>query len=243
MRAARGIFGDTRKGRARVMSFIRPEIAAALRRNAGLLVPAIMLFAAIMLLRAGWRSASAVLLVTGLCACALAGAVFWSLLQRQRFHRDTAAPGVVEIDEARITYLAPEAGRIVDRDALTRVTLSIARDGMADWVLARLEAEACAAGRRGGRRADRPDRGPSRGSPGPGACRARSWGGRGDRRLGTAPLTPFRRGSCAVRNERLVLQLRFPGQAILHHVLSLMCPRLRGGRCMARRLPPALRHL
>ncbi len=54
--------------------------------------------------------------------------------QQEVLRRGGAAPGVVEIDEARITYLSAQGGQVVDRDGLWAVTLLIRPTG-AVWVL------------------------------------------------------------------------------------------------------------
>ena len=61
-------------------------------------------------------------------------ALFVAFRQQEVLRRSGDAPGVVEVDEARITYLAPGGGQIVDRDGLLSVTLEVWA-GAAEWVL------------------------------------------------------------------------------------------------------------
>ena len=65
----------------------------------------------------------------------LAGvALFVAFRQQEVLRRGGDAPGVVEIDEARISYLTAEGGQVVDRDGLWAVTLLVKPTG-AVWVL------------------------------------------------------------------------------------------------------------
>jgi len=61
-------------------------------------------------------------------------ALFVAFRQQEVLRRSGEAQGVVEIDEARITYLSAQGGQIVDRDGLWAVTLLIKPTG-AVWVL------------------------------------------------------------------------------------------------------------
>lgn len=101
------------------MTFIRPEAKAALWRwrevLAGLAVAALGLLWATgprgLLGLVGWVlvAAGVVLVVTG--------------VQRLRFRRTESGPGLVEVDEGKITYFGPLSGGSVAARDLERITL------------------------------------------------------------------------------------------------------------------------
>lgn len=117
------------------MSFIRPELRAALARHqhhawavVGLVTGALVM----------WRGVAIVapfLTVFG-GGIAVLSAVLWiAHRQRAAFYREVTQPGIVQIDEAQISYYGPETGGVVDRDALIRVDLISDGDGRARWAL------------------------------------------------------------------------------------------------------------
>lgn len=59
-----------------------------------------------------------------------------SALRRLRFHSDGQAPGVVQVDEGQISYLAPEGGGFVALSELTEVELIFDASGGRHWRLA-----------------------------------------------------------------------------------------------------------
>ncbi|WP_235866828.1 hypothetical protein [Salibaculum griseiflavum] len=107
---------------------MRPEVKALLLRwreaLIGLAVAALGLYWGLVsfgILRwLGW-----VIVVAGL-------ALIVTGIQRGRFRRAGDGPGIVTVREGRVAYMGPEAGGIVDIDALLRLDLS--PDGPA-WVL------------------------------------------------------------------------------------------------------------
>ena len=116
-------------------AFIRPEVAALLSRKRGLVwAGAGVLVGGLML----WRGLATghVLLIPGGAGLLAVTVTMWlAYRQRSAFLRDVDEPGLVEVDEAQIRYLAPKGGGIVDRDALVRVDLISGGDGRARWAL------------------------------------------------------------------------------------------------------------
>lgn len=119
------------------MSFIRPELRAALDRNQD---RAIALAAALIGTLCLWRGLAApapLLTILGGGILALTLTAWIAYRQRAAFRQEVTQPGIVQIDEAQITYLTPEAslikGGVVDRDALTRIDLISGGDGRARW--------------------------------------------------------------------------------------------------------------
>ncbi len=117
------------------MSFIRPELLTALARRqdhawaiAGLVTGALVM----------WRGVGTMapfLTIFG-GGIAVLSAVLWvAHRQRAAFRREVTQPGIVQIDEAQISYYGPETGGVVDRDALIRVDLVSGGDGRARWAL------------------------------------------------------------------------------------------------------------
>ena len=107
------------------MSFIRPEAAAALRRwrevLAGLVVGLIGIwlitnrFGALYLI--GWG------LAVGGFSMVIAGA------RHARFPAGSGGPGIVEVDERKLTYFSPDRGGAVSLDDLLNVAIRTTDDG------------------------------------------------------------------------------------------------------------------
>lgn len=117
------------------MSFIRPEVRAAFARNRKPIGWAVALSFAAYVLWRGLATGGTLLIIAGGGALALMVTFLLAERQRARFHRTTAEPGIVKVDEAQIAYFGPDVGGIVDRDALTRVELISSGDGIAHWRL------------------------------------------------------------------------------------------------------------
>lgn len=102
------------------MTFIRPEVQAALRRWREALVGA-----AILLLGLYWSIGvtPGVLTWVGYLALFLGAALFFAGLQKGRARIGGGGPGVVQIVERRIGYFGPLNGGIVDLDAVTSLSL------------------------------------------------------------------------------------------------------------------------
>ncbi|MBZ8117565.1 hypothetical protein KUD11_02780 [Roseovarius sp. LXJ103] len=112
------------------MSFVRPEVAAALTRYQGVLIAG-----GVLALGAWW-----VLLGNGVMGLVggltlLAGACLMiAAVQRLRFDAGRGGPGIVQIDEAAIGYFGPLTGGVVAMSELSALRLD--RTGSpVHWVL------------------------------------------------------------------------------------------------------------
>jgi hypothetical protein len=99
------------------VSFVRPEIAATLRRWREVLVA---LAAALVGL---WIASLGGLVTLSIGGIVVVAALALALLawRRMRFRFDVAAPGVVEIDESRISYMGPIMGGSVSLAELVEI--------------------------------------------------------------------------------------------------------------------------
>jgi hypothetical protein len=91
------------------MSLIRPELAQTLRRWSEVLASLALSGFGLWTLQSHDRFIQiigAAIIATGLGLALLA----W---RRLRFHRDTAAPGIVQVVEGQISYFGPETGGFV----------------------------------------------------------------------------------------------------------------------------------
>ncbi|MCC1481139.1 hypothetical protein [Roseibaca sp. Y0-43] len=91
------------------MSLIRPELMQTLRRWSEVLASLALSAFGVWTLQSHDRFIQiigAILIATGLGLALLA----W---RRLRFHRDTAAPGIVQVVEGQISYFGPETGGFV----------------------------------------------------------------------------------------------------------------------------------
>ncbi len=72
-----------------------------------------------------------------------AGFWFWTALARARMAPSPLGPGVVVVDERRITYMGPETGAFLALDSLVGVEITTSAGGVyapsASWVLRPLE--------------------------------------------------------------------------------------------------------
>lgn len=105
------------------MSFLRPELAARLRFWREPITWGVVLLAGIWLAWRGYARFEPALFVLGLIAAAAGLGLLRPAVRRLRLTADAPAEGVVVIDEARIVYLAPRAGGVVDLPSVTRVEL------------------------------------------------------------------------------------------------------------------------
>ncbi len=106
------------------MSFVRPEAAAALRRYGEpavyAAVAALCLWKGVTLLAGGGWIGLAPLAIGGLAAFAVLGTAERALVARRSA---SAGPGVVTVQEGRISYFGPHGGASVAVDALVRVDI------------------------------------------------------------------------------------------------------------------------
>ncbi|MEL7184710.1 MAG: hypothetical protein AAGK57_13810, partial [Pseudomonadota bacterium] len=110
---------------------IRPEAAARLARWREALAGAASLLAGL------WLTATSSGLPALFGWVLLGGGAFMlvSGIRRARFHREVEAPGVVEVDEGRITYLGPVIGGAVALDDLQQIVFRRTSTADAFWRL------------------------------------------------------------------------------------------------------------
>ncbi len=105
------------------MSFLRPELAERLHQWREPIAWAALLLAGAWLTWRGYARLDPLLFAGGLIIAGAALGLLRAALRRVRLHADTLGEGVVVIDEARIAYLGPRGGGIVDLPAITRVEI------------------------------------------------------------------------------------------------------------------------
>lgn len=113
------------------MSFLRPEVEAALWRWREVIAAGVVAAAGLW-----WASASfGTVRYLGFGLAGLAGVYAVAAIQRLRFHRDGDGPGVVQVDERRLSYLGPLTGNIIELGDLARLELEPVALPAAHWVL------------------------------------------------------------------------------------------------------------
>lgn len=119
------------------MSFLRPELAAALGRGREVLAALVPVALGLWLIWLGGY----LLVPLGLAVAGLG--LGWALLalRRLRFAQDVAAPGLVEVDEAQIGYLGPDLGGFVALPDLVELRLIVLR-GRRLWRLKQADGQA-----------------------------------------------------------------------------------------------------
>lgn len=101
------------------MTFIRPEVLAAFWRLREVLVTTTIAAIGLWLVYlGGW-----VLLPSGVLVLALAATLIRHALARLRFQQAVRAPGMVELDEAQLGYLGPEAGGFISLNEAVELRL------------------------------------------------------------------------------------------------------------------------
>ncbi|MFN3207822.1 MAG: hypothetical protein ACE369_02245 [Roseovarius sp.] len=101
------------------MSFIRPDATASLTRWREVLIAA-----AVLALGAWWATGFVgILSWVGYALLPLGAALGFIGLQRARFRRASGGPGIVQVDEGRVTYFGPLTGGTADLAEMTRLTL------------------------------------------------------------------------------------------------------------------------
>lgn len=120
------------------MSLIRPEVQRALTRYREILwAVAIALTGAWIALRGGLF-----FMVLGLIVATAGLALAYIGWQRLRFHREADVPGVVEVTEGQITYLAPQGGGFAARSEISEIALGFSLAGRAHWRISQPGAQA-----------------------------------------------------------------------------------------------------
>ena len=113
--------------------FLRPEAKAVLRQwSEVILASAVIALGVWIVLRPGG------IIITGFgyVVVAVGAAGLIPALRRARFRTDGEGPGVVQIDEGRISYLGPVTGGTMALDDLTVLSVRHDHGGQTAWVLA-----------------------------------------------------------------------------------------------------------
>ena len=112
------------------MTTIRPELLAALQRNAELLVALALAAFGI------WTAAQGgyLLIPLGLALCAMGAGWALTSWRRLRFQQEGEAPGIVRVTEGQIAYFGPRVGGFVGLPELSEIRLLTLR-GRRIWKL------------------------------------------------------------------------------------------------------------
>jgi len=105
------------------MSLIRPELRQWLARWGEPLAAAGVALLGLWLIWHGYQRVNWITEGIGLVLAALGAALFWASFQRSRFSPRQQGPGLVEVNERRITYLTSLGGSSVDIAAMTRLEM------------------------------------------------------------------------------------------------------------------------
>ena len=105
------------------MSFLRPELAEGLRRWREPIGWAVLLAAGVWLAARGYARVEPALFALGLLLAGAGLGLMRGAIGRLRLRADAPAEGVVVIDEARIAYLGPRTGGVVDLPSVVRVEI------------------------------------------------------------------------------------------------------------------------
>ncbi len=117
------------------MALFRPEAVKTLKRWQEPIVIGVFLLATVRVLWLAFMWSSWVMALFGIALASIVGSLFYAALLRIRLRSDASAPGLVEIDERNITYLAPHLGGVVSIDSLRKIDISPTRSGGRNWVL------------------------------------------------------------------------------------------------------------
>ncbi len=101
------------------MSFIRPEAAQSLKRWRETLIGLVVIALG------GWWALglNGILSWVGLILLPIGASLTITGIQRGRFRSKTGGPGMVQIDEGRVTYFGPLTGGSIDLAEMTELTL------------------------------------------------------------------------------------------------------------------------
>ncbi len=116
---------------------IRPEITTALVRYREALGAGVIILAGLWLMALGGY----VLVPLGAIVAAIGAILTLTAFRRARFAQTVAAPGVVELDERQVSYLAPELGGFISLDELVEIRL-LAMRGRRMWRLKQTDGQA-----------------------------------------------------------------------------------------------------
>ena len=116
---------------------IRPEITDAVVRYREALGAGVVVLAGLWLMALGGY----VLVPLGAIVAAIGAILTLTAFRRARFAQTVAAPGVVELDERQVSYLAPELGGFISLDELVEIRLLSMR-GRRMWRLKQSDGQA-----------------------------------------------------------------------------------------------------
>ena len=116
---------------------IRPEVMALLFRFREALAGGVVVAGGVWLILLG----GFILIPLGLVVAAIGAALTVTALRRARFAQTVNAPGIVELDEAQVAYLAPDLGGFLSLDELIEIRLLILR-GKRVWRLKQADGQA-----------------------------------------------------------------------------------------------------
>lgn len=105
------------------MSFLRPELAARLRRWREPLVWGALLALGLYLAWRGYGALAPLAFAIGLACAATGLGLLQAAIRRVRLTAGEMDEGIVVIDEAQIAYLGPRQGGVVDLPAVVRVEI------------------------------------------------------------------------------------------------------------------------
>jgi hypothetical protein len=117
------------------MSFVRPELRAALWRWREALAAGAVAALGLWLFLRGLRFGDWLLEGLGAVLGLGALAALWAAVQRARFRSGGEGPGVVRVTERRIAYMGPFDGGAVSVQSLSRLEIAAASDGARHWLL------------------------------------------------------------------------------------------------------------
>lgn len=116
---------------------IRPEVVAQLHRYREAIGAGAVVLAGLWLMALGGY----VLVPLGLLVGGVGVILTVTALRKARFTQDVSAPGLVELDEAQVGYLAPEIGGFLSLDELVEIRLLVLR-GKRMWRLKQADGQA-----------------------------------------------------------------------------------------------------
>lgn len=120
-------------------SFIRPALKQELRRWAETAVTACLTVFGVFLIWRGIEGYNSILQSIGLVIFFVGIGLLWTAVRRAQFHRKGDGPGLIEVTERQVTYLAPYGGGSVDLEAMTRLEIRSSVEFGRVWVLKQSE--------------------------------------------------------------------------------------------------------
>ncbi len=119
------------------MMLIRPEVAALIHRYREALGAGVIVLAGLWMMALGGY----VLVPLGLLVAGVGVVLTVNAVRKARFMQDVSAPGLVELDEAQVGYLAPETGGFLSLDELVEIRILVLR-GKRMWRLKQADGQA-----------------------------------------------------------------------------------------------------